>query len=193
MTPFPRKSVLTFSLLVNSFGVVWAFFSYVYSWIVFLITHLNNVLRVSCIFFHGDYRNSSGLIAFLCLCFLCMPKMVDQDLPVRIIALSLVWFTGTNSHFSLAFASHVWILFAIICMPWWWITLFYEESNVFCTLHRDKLNRDWYFPLTHYKFGTDFIVDLHCTSTLPCSLTLQVPNYFIHCCPWRPTPKGLKL
>ena len=59
-----------------------------------------------------------GLIAFLYIYFHWLPKTVDLDFPVHMTALSLAWLVNTNSHFCLAFSSHIWMLFAIFFMPW---------------------------------------------------------------------------
>ena len=60
---------------------------------VFLITHLsksctNTTLGMRfCLFFPGDFRSYSGLLAFLSLCFLQTHQLVHQDIHVYITTL----------------------------------------------------------------------------------------------------------
>ena len=89
-------------------GIFGTFFSYLQKlWIVCLIhtcrscphPHARATFWLPfCLFFAGDFRSWSGLVALLSLCCLWILKMVDQDFPVYVTPLSIAWLISTNSN-----------------------------------------------------------------------------------------------
>jgi hypothetical protein len=139
-------------------------------WIVFLVTCLsktstNTMSKVTCcLFFPGDF-SCSGLVGFLYLCHLSLLKRGNQDFPVYITALFVMY---QYQQLFVCLPQHVSMAFAIICMLSWWTVLCHEGNIPLCTIcyQTYSINTTVHFILVRLSMLDRYLISAVVISTV---------------------------